>query len=125
MKPKVADPFRHVPAEAAVWVHVWIGRRDRCEGKRSRTFGADHAAARAYFAEQICGDTVSRVQVVASWFENAESWPVRRMDCLPSGHMTVRQTNTAWQPKSRIADADTEYAGVVALDAAFVLDRAA
>ena len=105
MKPTPSDPFAHVPAGSQVSIFVWHGRRERCEGRLSQSFGTDHKSAKAYYAKHAGGENVAKVQVVAGWFADG-AVPERRMDCYANGRMTVRERDLAWRPRNKYPDAD-------------------
>lgn len=106
MKAPIPDPFAHVPAGAQVSVFAWQGRRDRCEGRLSRSFDTDHEAAKVYVAKLFARDDLSKVQVFAGWFDGPRA-PQRRIDVWPTGRMTIRERDGAAKSlPSRFADAN-------------------
>jgi len=120
MKAPLPNPFKHVPADGQVSIFVWMGRRERCEGSLSRTFGLDHEAAKAYFADAFRRDDVSKVQVFAGWFDGAAgTTPVRRIDCRMDGSMLIRDRDASAKPMpSRFPDANLDADLFALLDAA-------
>lgn len=107
MHTPLPDPFHHVPTGAQVSVFAWQGRRERCEGALSRSFGTDHEAAKAYVAKLFGRDDLSKVQVFAGWFEPDGQVPQRRMTCHLNGRMTITERDASGRKlPSRFPDAD-------------------
>lgn len=115
MKATTPDLVTNLPADAQVSVFVWTGRRERCDGQYSRSFGLDHEAAQVYAARQLSGAGTSKVQVCAKW-ASPDGMIERRTDCRPSGQPTIRERNASFRKGQHFPDA------LAFLD---VLDRAA